>query len=495
MIVSHRHKFIFFKTRKTAGSSLQVALAEHCGPNDIITGQYRLGIDDNSHSAGLNMNKFCSTHPHPELAQVKLFLGEEVWNSYFKFAFVRNPFDIAVSRYHWDLKGKMGVQETSVEGFQDWVKSGKLFNKDRAHLYTSTNGYVDLDFIGYYENLEEDLDYICNAIGLDTLSLPKLKSGYRDNSSYSNFYNEDTKQRVMQFYAEDFRLFRYNFENKNICKRKNILSVGDDFIENDNISTPCIIYRDNEYKMYFSNHEGSVIKLATSPALEGPWQQKCAVLSLQDTPCDTHIASPEVVVKGDKYVMYYHGDQDETQGTFIAESSNGIDFVNTTSRPVCKFYLRVFEYKGVEYGVAKDDNNGAILYNITDNFTPIANILPNARHCHALVKKDRLYLTYSTIGDSPEHIRLCTLNLGDTFEDWEVISDEALILPTYKHEGGNLPIVKTQPGSSTRRYGRPVAELRDPFMFEVNGKVHILYVTRGESSIAYARCINYFNED
>ena len=76
MIVSHKHKFIFFKTRKTAGSSIQVALANHCGPDDIITGQYRLGVDDNSHSAGLNMNKFCSTHTHTELLEVKSFLNE-----------------------------------------------------------------------------------------------------------------------------------------------------------------------------------------------------------------------------------------------------------------------------------------------------------------------------------------------------------------------------------------------------------------------------------
>ena len=67
MIVSHKHKFIFLKTRKTAGSSIQVTLAEHCGEDDIITGQYRLGIDDGSHSAGLNMNKFFTNHPHPEL--------------------------------------------------------------------------------------------------------------------------------------------------------------------------------------------------------------------------------------------------------------------------------------------------------------------------------------------------------------------------------------------------------------------------------------------
>ena len=495
MIVSHKHKFIFFKTRKTAGSSIQVALANYCGPDDIITGQYRLGVDDNSHSAGLNMNKFCSTHPHPELLEVKSFLNEEIWNTYFKFAFVRNPYDIAVSRYHWDLKGKMGIEETSIEGFQKWVKEGKLFDKDAAYLYTSFKDYVDLDFIGYFENLEEDLNYICNKINIPDLDLPKLKSGFRDSSSYSSFYNEDTKQIVKNFYFNDFKLFGYNFDNKNICKRKNIINTGEPFIENDNISTPCILFIDNEYKMYFSNHEGTVIKLATSKSLEGPWQHIGAILSLKDTTCDTHIASPEVIFEHGKYTMYYHGDKDDDQGTFIAESIDGIEFKNITTKPVCKFYLRVFDYNNVRYGIAKDGNDGAILYNVSDKFTPLAKILPNSRHCHGLVKDSKLYLTYSNIGDEPEHIRLCVLKLDNDFNNWEVISDRSLVYPTYKFEGGNLPVVKTKPGSSTRRYGQPVAELRDPFLFELNEKVHILYVTKGESGIGYARCINFYDED
>ena len=65
MIISHKHKFIFFKSKKTAGSSIQVTLAKHCGEDDIITGQYQDGIDDETHSTGLNMDKFLpTTHIH-----------------------------------------------------------------------------------------------------------------------------------------------------------------------------------------------------------------------------------------------------------------------------------------------------------------------------------------------------------------------------------------------------------------------------------------------
>ena len=37
MIISHKHKFIFVKTRKTAGTSVQEALERICGPDDIVT--------------------------------------------------------------------------------------------------------------------------------------------------------------------------------------------------------------------------------------------------------------------------------------------------------------------------------------------------------------------------------------------------------------------------------------------------------------------------
>jgi len=156
MIISHKHKFIFFKTRKTAGSSIQVSLAKFCGENDIITGQYRLGIDDNSQSAGLNMDRFITNHPHPDLQPTKKFLGPKIWDSYFKFAFIRNPFDIAVSRYHWNIKGKDKNPKTSIKDFRKWVKEGNMTDEDYLHRYIGKKDFIDLDFIGRYENLEND---------------------------------------------------------------------------------------------------------------------------------------------------------------------------------------------------------------------------------------------------------------------------------------------------------------------------------------------------
>ena len=82
MIISYKYKFIFMKTRKTAGSSIQKALSTICGPDDIIT------PDAENTETARNVDKFVMNHPHPPINVVKDFIGNELWNSFFKFVFV-----------------------------------------------------------------------------------------------------------------------------------------------------------------------------------------------------------------------------------------------------------------------------------------------------------------------------------------------------------------------------------------------------------------------
>jgi len=486
MIISHKHKFIFFKSRKTAGSSIQVSLAEHCGPDDIITGQYRLGIDDHSHSAGLNMDKFYTKHPHPELIPTKKYLGQEIWDTYFKFTFVRNPYDIAVSRYHWNMKGKDKTLNTSVNGFKDWVKSGGLLKEDSVSLYACEGNNIDLDFIGYYETLEDDLNYICQKIGIPNIELPKLKSGFRDSTKYTQFYDDETQNIVYDFYQKDIDIFNYTFKPDFYIKSPQSI-INNEIAQDNNINGPSLIKvpdsipnKLGDYYLYFANHDGKHIKLAYSNNPKGPWTlYKPGTLQLTDTTCKTHIASPDIHIKNGQIIMYYHGDIENGQYSFKATSPDGINF-SVDNKILGSFYFRVFNYLGETYAIAKNKNIDGVIYKkINNKFEPQFHLINNIRHTAVYVDKNILYIFYSLVGEAPESLYICKI------KDWEVIDNYKFKTPKYDWEGANQPLVNSKFGMA---FGF-VNELRDPCIFEDNNKLYLLYSFGGEQGIALTELI------
>ena len=116
MIVSHKHKFIFLKTNKTAGTSIEIALSRICGPDDIIT---PLNKEDKSDLTILgpqnHLAPFWSYKPrdiarflirktpkknffnHMSAKSAKKILGDDIWNSYYKFCFEKNCVSIFFS--------------------------------------------------------------------------------------------------------------------------------------------------------------------------------------------------------------------------------------------------------------------------------------------------------------------------------------------------------------------------------------------------------------
>jgi hypothetical protein len=118
MIISHEHKFIFLKTKKTAGTSIELALSQLCGPEDVIAPLTKIDEKLRAGKRGAQ-NWWNSPRPfwkrhwlkhspqdygfynHMPAEEARALLNDDkVWKSYFKFAFDRNPWERQVSLHH-----------------------------------------------------------------------------------------------------------------------------------------------------------------------------------------------------------------------------------------------------------------------------------------------------------------------------------------------------------------------------------------------------------
>ena len=207
MIVSHAHRFIFAAIPKTGTHSVRQALRPHLGESDM-------------EQVGLFVNK---RFPYPELAainhghfslrEVRPFLGEEAFRDYFKFAFVRNPFDRFVSYCAFMTRGNDAFQSDPRR-----VMHKILFEvKPEQHvLFQPQHTFIDggdgqplTDQIGRVEDMQGSFDAICDRIGIPRASLGRV-NGSR-HGGYREYYDTDLIEGVTARYRRDLELFGYEF--------------------------------------------------------------------------------------------------------------------------------------------------------------------------------------------------------------------------------------------------------------------------------------------
>lgn len=254
-----------------------------------------------------------------------------------------------------------------------------------------------------------------------------------------------------------------------------------------------------KYYLYFAHHHGSFIRLAYANRLEGPWKiLEGGVLPLEETPTydgsdRDHVASPDVLVDHEhqQIRMYYHGDPRPGredlpyQMSYVAVSEDGLHFESLPDE-VGLFYFRVFEYDDWYYALAKYINDGGIIYRSRDGLTDFEEgprILPRVRHMALWINNGHLYVFFSRGGDAPEHILVSRIeNLDDDWHDWRFTEPQTVLKPEKDYEGVNEPVGESRFGATYDF----VHQLRDPAIFEENGRLYLLYSTAGEWAIAIA---------
>lgn len=208
MIISHKHKFIFIKPQKTAGTSVELLLSRICGPDDIIT---PLGFDPDpnvreKHNAKLPQNYYRSKPlkhwqlnelfwfvtkgrkpnlnywEHLPADKIKEYVGEKIWNSYLKISIVRNPWDHAVSWYSW--QAKYGFGKTIPGEFDQYLTR----NYKSLWQFYSINSLYSLDYVIRFENLRNDTKKLFDTLGLSFEKIPITKNKNRTTKTYKEYY-------------------------------------------------------------------------------------------------------------------------------------------------------------------------------------------------------------------------------------------------------------------------------------------------------------------
>jgi hypothetical protein len=229
VIVSHRHKFVFVKTHKTAGSSLEVALGRECGDDDVVSHMEdniasgiprnygptsRLGPAYNRHKL---LRKIVHRHSpllgayyyeHMPAWRIRELLGEARWAEYFCFCFERNPWDKVVSYYLWKKHG----QGRAMLPFADYLeRKAHRLPMDSA-LYCDDKGLL-VDRVFEFRELPAALAELRERLGLELPEpLPLEKTGVAvERKPYSEYYDEGSRARVATLFAREIELMGYRF--------------------------------------------------------------------------------------------------------------------------------------------------------------------------------------------------------------------------------------------------------------------------------------------
>ena len=207
MIISKLHKFIFVAVPKTGTHSVRQALREQMGEDDLE--QVRLFVEKKFPMPELAKLR----HGHITLQQLQPFLDPEEFQSFFKFGFVRNPFDRFVSYCAFMTRDQdiFARDPRSVMRHLLFTEPpyGHILFQPQHQFFENAEGELMSDYLGRAEQMQSDYDHICQRVGIPRRALDTVNSSRRGN--YRDYYDQQLIDGVAKLYARDLQLFGYDF--------------------------------------------------------------------------------------------------------------------------------------------------------------------------------------------------------------------------------------------------------------------------------------------
>jgi hypothetical protein len=261
------------------------------------------------------------------------------------------------------------------------------------------------------------------------------------------------------------------------------------------------------YYLYFADHKGDYIRLAYADSPEGPYHMHMpGSLQLAESgfptiapersdeqlqempgadPMRPHIASPDVHVVAEhrEIRMYYHGLlENGHQLSRVAISSDGLHF-SARDYLIGLPYFRVFRLGEMFYALAMP----GFFFRSQDGLSNFERgpwlFDRDMRHSAVRLTEGQLEVYWTRVGDAPERILLSTIDVTGDWSRWIASDPIEVMRPGEEWEGAALPELASVRGEINER----VCQLRDPAVFEEDGRVWLLYAGAGENGIGMAR--------
>jgi hypothetical protein len=203
MIISFRHNFIYFRPKKTGGTTIMEMLRPNLGEGDI--------------SRGRDVPNHPEVHgrTHLTAAEIRKVVPAEFWERAFKFASERHPYEKVVSLAYFQLgkqqQWRQKDQEHAIKRFGHVLERVVNAGEYRGFQYYSIDGQVVADAFIRLESLKADFEQIANRLGVSVPEeLPHAKAMYRlDGRSARDILSEEQKRTVFKQCQEEFKLLGY----------------------------------------------------------------------------------------------------------------------------------------------------------------------------------------------------------------------------------------------------------------------------------------------
>jgi len=217
MQLSNRYNFLFVHIAKTGGTSVRSALRRLQWRDPLFWLQWGCGRID--HATG---HRIAAKLPrHAPVVAAQHMLPEPIFNNLFKFAFVRNPWDLQVSSWH-HLRRERPRLVKGVDTFDEFIRY-KLDPERAAQFHfdvsirsqreylVDLHDHIIVNFVGRYEHLASDYQAIDQRMGVTLPPLPEKRRA-RDRADYRQYYSDSLAEQVGNAFASDIEAFGYSFD-------------------------------------------------------------------------------------------------------------------------------------------------------------------------------------------------------------------------------------------------------------------------------------------